>query len=190
MIFFTSDTHFQHVNILKYEPDRKFRDLAEHDMKLIENWNNTVYPADTVYHIGDFCMGDRNKLASIKHQLNGEIILIAGNHDRMHKTGQIYPQIHEAFGQDMVHDELTIEHGGFKIYMRHEPDMAFSPINDQHIHLAGHVHSAWTRLGSIINVGADVCGLRPMTLSELLSRKNTTGKSHRNEYNTLKENNG
>ena len=182
MIFFTSDLHFQHIKILEYEPGRKFANLTDMNVGLINNWNETINPADTVYIIGDFCMGDRNKASYFLHSLNGEKHLIVGNHDRQHKNNQVYPQLLEAFSPDQVHDELTIDHNGFKLYMRHEPDMAFKPESDPHIHLAGHVHSAWTRIGSILNVGVDVCGLRPMTLSQLLARPNVAGKVHREGY--------
>jgi calcineurin-like phosphoesterase family protein len=52
-IFFTSDTHFYHTNIIKY-CNRPFSSVEEMNQKLIENWNNTISEHDTIFHLGDF----------------------------------------------------------------------------------------------------------------------------------------
>lgn len=79
--WFTSDTHFGHSNILKYEPDtRPFETLELMHEALISRWNNVVKPNDKVYHLGDFCMGGRKNIEFAK-ALNGTKILILGNHD-------------------------------------------------------------------------------------------------------------
>ncbi len=52
-IWFVSDTHFGHGNVLKY-CNRPFSSTLEHDQQLIANWNSVVKENDTVYHLGDF----------------------------------------------------------------------------------------------------------------------------------------
>ena len=52
-VFFTSDTHFGHQNILRF-CDRPWATIAEHDQALIENWNDTVPEDAVVVHLGDF----------------------------------------------------------------------------------------------------------------------------------------
>ena len=54
MIYYTSDLHFGHRNVLKFD-NRPFANVDEMDLVLIENWNNRVQPDDTVYILGDFC---------------------------------------------------------------------------------------------------------------------------------------
>ena len=51
-VFFTSDTHFGHNNIIKYS-GRPFKDANHMDEMLIKNWNATVSENDEVYHLGD-----------------------------------------------------------------------------------------------------------------------------------------
>ena len=85
MIWFTSDTHFGHKNILKYT-DRPFSSVREMDEALIENWNNRVNSDDEVYHLGDVALCSPNKLQEILARLNGRIYLIAGNHDKSAKA--------------------------------------------------------------------------------------------------------
>ncbi|MBX4152323.1 hypothetical protein [Paenibacillus lautus] len=59
-VYYTSDTHFCHKNILHYE-NRPYQDTEEMDAALIEKWNNVVSKNDTVYHLGDFVFGGTTK---------------------------------------------------------------------------------------------------------------------------------
>ena len=79
-IFVTSDTHFDHENIIDF-CDRPFKDIYHMQEVLISNWNKVVKKDDTVYHLGDFAFCNKQKLTSIVERLNGKIILIKGNHD-------------------------------------------------------------------------------------------------------------
>ena len=85
MIFFTSDLHFYHGNIMKYCPKfRDFNDVNEMNEKLIELWNAVVGPEDTVYDLGDFAFCNKLKdLKSVARRLNGSHVLILGNHDTL-----------------------------------------------------------------------------------------------------------
>lgn len=49
---------------------------------LVSNWNKVVAPNDIVFHLGDFCFGDRKTWKSFCSKLNGTKYLIQGNHDR------------------------------------------------------------------------------------------------------------
>ena len=53
MKFFTSDQHFNHINVLKY-CNRPFKDSQEMDEILIYNWNTIITPNDSTYIVGDF----------------------------------------------------------------------------------------------------------------------------------------
>jgi len=79
-VWFTSDSHFGHKNILEYEKEhRNFSTIEEMNEFLIEKWNSVVKPKDTIYHLGDFCFGRKN--IDIAARLNGNKQLILGNHD-------------------------------------------------------------------------------------------------------------
>ena len=79
-VWFTSDTHFGHKNILEYEKEaRPFETVEEMNEALISNWNDTVRPKDIVYHLGDFAFGRSN--VELAGRLNGRKRLIMGNHD-------------------------------------------------------------------------------------------------------------
>lgn len=55
-VFFTSDTHFFHGNIIRF-CNRPFKDVETMNETIISNWNNTVGQDDIVFHLGDFCLG-------------------------------------------------------------------------------------------------------------------------------------
>jgi calcineurin-like phosphoesterase family protein len=83
-VFIVSDTHFGHANICKFKAKdgskiRPWDDINEHDEALVQNWNSVVKPNDKVYHLGDVAVS--KKSLDILARLNGDKILIRGNHD-------------------------------------------------------------------------------------------------------------
>lgn len=55
-VYFTSDTHFYHSNIIGF-CKRPFKNVEDMNETLIENWNRVVGQDDIVFHLGDFCLG-------------------------------------------------------------------------------------------------------------------------------------
>jgi calcineurin-like phosphoesterase family protein len=49
------------------------------DEEMVRRWNETVRPSDKVYHLGDVVI-NRKALRTL-HRLNGDKVLIRGNHD-------------------------------------------------------------------------------------------------------------
>jgi calcineurin-like phosphoesterase family protein len=54
-IFFTSDHHFGHENIIRY-CNRPFTSVQQMNEIMILRWNGAVLPEDEVYYLGDFAM--------------------------------------------------------------------------------------------------------------------------------------
>ena len=84
--FLVSDTHFGHAGVCRFthpdDPEVKLRpwsDPDEMDEEMIRRWNETVRPTDKVYHLGDVVI-NRKALRTL-HRLNGDKVLIRGNHD-------------------------------------------------------------------------------------------------------------
>ena len=82
-IFLTSDTHFNHANLISMCPESRghFSSIEEMNESIIEYWNAIIPPDAIVYHLGDLCMGKSEDIEPILKRLNGHIILIRGNHD-------------------------------------------------------------------------------------------------------------
>ena len=80
MIFFASDLHFGHANIIR-AAQRRFDSAEEMDAALIWNWNERFSPSDEVYLLGNLTMRGPQYAMRILGQLNGIKYLVRGNHD-------------------------------------------------------------------------------------------------------------
>jgi len=80
-VFFTSDPHFWHINVIKYD-NRPFTTVEEMNETLIKNWNSVVKPGDVIHMVGDFGFMNMTEGTAITSRLNGFKILYLGNHDQ------------------------------------------------------------------------------------------------------------
>jgi len=93
-VWYTSDLHFLHEKVALI---RGFKDSAEHDIAIFENWQGQVTPNDTVYVLGDIASDER----TLRHALGmldalpGDKILIAGNHDGFHPKNRKFMEWQE-----------------------------------------------------------------------------------------------
>jgi len=84
-VFLTSDTHFGHAGVCRFTRRdgvtklRPWTDPEEMDEAMVQRWNDRVRPTDKVYHLGDVVMS--RKSLAIMDRLNGDKVLIRGNHD-------------------------------------------------------------------------------------------------------------
>ena len=142
-VFFTSDTHFNHTNIIRF-CNRPFKDVAHMNETIIANWNSVVGPDDIIFHLGDFCLGDSAEWINVLNRLNGKIYLIAGNHD-IKNLRQNYTKYFEQITMQM-HIEVDKQ----KIYLSHCPFLCYGGVYRDTWQLFGHVHT------SRHNTGKDV----------------------------------
>jgi calcineurin-like phosphoesterase family protein len=112
--FLISDTHFSHTNSWKtfklangITPMRPFTSTEEMDETMIDNWNHVVKPQDKVYHLGDIAMS-KHAINSILPRLNGEKVLIKGNHDT-EKISCYLQYFKDVRGSHML-DRLALSH--------------------------------------------------------------------------------
>ena len=84
-VFLVSDTHFGHAGVCRFTradgctPLRPWNSADEMDEAMVEAWNDRVRPNDKVYHLGDVVIN--RKALPIMDRLNGDKVLIRGNHD-------------------------------------------------------------------------------------------------------------
>jgi calcineurin-like phosphoesterase family protein len=80
--YFTSDNHFDHKIIIQYRI-RPFKNVDEMNVTMVDKWNSIVTNNDTVYHLGDFTLGDIRHFKRWVSQLNGNIKILPGSHDHL-----------------------------------------------------------------------------------------------------------
>lgn len=151
VVFFTSDTHFGHENVIKYS-NRPFNNKDEMDRAMIENWNSRVGPNDLVYHLGDVFFHKEDRALSIIKQLNGQKFLVYGNHDKTIKRSEA---LKSQFVQTCDYHEISIE--GQDIVLCHYPMLTWNKSSHGSWHLHGHCHHnlKYPFKMKILDVGVD-----------------------------------
>lgn len=156
-VFYTSDTHFNHKNIIKY-CNRPFSSVDEMNRTLIDNWNSKVGRTDTVYHLGDVQWGSD---LDILNSLRGKKILIVGNHDDK--------KVIDSGVFSEVHNLLEINDSGRQVILCHYRLMTWNKIRRGSIHLYGHSHSQIEGNAQCTDVGVDMpfTNYSPVTMKEI-----------------------
>ena len=162
-IFFTSDHHWGHANILKY-CNRPFSSVEEMDEIMIQRWNSVVSKFDTVYHLGDFCLC--NDAKPYLSRLHGKIRFVIPNfhHDKnwlenkpdLPNVEYLPPIWVEKFSKDIF------------IVMCHYPFAVFERQHYGAFMLYGHCHDKNFSLpGFSMNVGVDHHDFYPVYFEEV-----------------------
>lgn len=133
--FYISDTHWGHVNCLKFD-NRPWFNIEEADNALINNWNSVVTNDDVVYVLGDMFWYKPAEAIKILDQLNGQKVLVKGNHDRCHDS-----QFASKFVK--IVDYLEVDDNGRNVVLCHYPIPCFKNHFYGWYHLYGHVHTSF-----------------------------------------------
>ena len=133
-VYFTSDTHFGHANIIRF-CQRPFQDVEAMNEALIANWNQVVGADDIVFHLGDFCIGGSAQWTNALTRLNGKKYLIVGNHD-FKNLRQHYETYFEKITMQMY-----IQVDQQSILLNHNPFLCYGGSYGDVWQLFGHVHT-------------------------------------------------
>ena len=170
-VFFTSDDHFQHKNIIKY-CNRPFKTIQDMDSALVKNWNAIVGENDLVFHAGDFCFGSKSSWAYLLDVLNGKKYLAAGNHDK-NITPDKFIDVQHRFNLRIKGDDEIKD--GQRITIDHYPMLSWYQSHRGAWQLFGHVHGGLSnkRLDATkltpnqMDVGVDVHDFTPISYEEV-----------------------
>jgi len=150
-VWFTSDSHFGHANIIKYcnRPWNSGKGgdgelvVAEKDVyamneAIIANWNSVIGKDDVVWHLGDFALGNRARIPEYVSRLNGHKRLVLGNHDFFHVDKSKFKSVvdfYEEAGFEEVYAHPILLNDF--VILSHEPLMF---VKDPFFNIYGHVH--------------------------------------------------
>lgn len=167
-IWVTSDTHFNHANILTFtdfagNKVREFDSVEEMNEIMIQRWNENVKICDKIYHLGDVFFGPKSWIEQNWHRLNGKKRLIVGNHDNV-------PYIVEKRMFEKV--DMWRMFSEFNLLLTHVPVHASvlgerrfkgSPMTNVH----GHIHSNAAPEGQYRCVCVEQTDYRPVNIEVL-----------------------
>lgn len=177
--FYIADWHYDHANCIAFD-NRPFKNAKEMNEQLIERWNNVVSNDDIVYILGDMFWCKPKDATYVLDKLNGQKILIKGNHDRCNDR-----DFANRFA--MITSYLEIKDNDRNVVLCHYPITCFKNHFYGWYHLYGHVHTSfeynmmehnkylmeelYTKQCNMYNVGAMIpyMDYTPRTLDEIIS---------------------
>lgn len=178
MIYFISDTHFGHANIVKM-CEQPYPDVEAMNEALIAAWNERVHGDDTIYIIGDmfFRCADPE---SILKRLKGKKRLIVGNHD-----GSWMDKVDLNHYFVSVDNYLETTDGVHGMTICHYPLLTWKNAGRTYM-VHGHIHADtnsdyWPliqRRERVLNAGVDVNDYRPVTFEEMVENNRKFKAAH------------
>ena len=166
-IFFIADTHFNDKNIIHYTR-RPFKSLVDMDEQLIINWNGVVDNSDTVFVLGDFFSGssksDFRYMCYLMKHLNGNKILIMGNHDEFAYHKYLSAGFMEVYRYPIIYrDYMMLSH--YPLYISGDTP---------YVNIFGHVHAnpIYTDLTThsmCVSVERSLMDYRPISYEDVVS---------------------
>jgi calcineurin-like phosphoesterase family protein len=169
--FFTSDTHFDDEYAISYF-NRPFQSVDEMNAVMVEKWNRVVTEQDTVYHLGDFTLGDMAHFTKWVSRLNGNIKILPGSHDDPWRKDFAASQRVQVIAPlvSMEFPELSAGDHAQVIVMCHYSMQVWDRSNYGSWHLFGHSHGKLNGIGLSFDVGVDCTDFRPLSLEEVASK--------------------
>jgi len=171
-LYFISDTHFNHSEILSFIGKKGnlmrghlFTNVTEMNECMFDNWQQTISPNDTVYHLGDVVVGECDKFCKTFRSLNGNKILIAGNRDNLY-----YIMKENLFSDIRLCKGWEQEYGILASHIPIEVSVLDSwKSKERLINIHGHLHteespSKWHR-----NVSVECIDYKPINVENLLT---------------------
>lgn len=163
-IFITADTHFGHEKQVTLWGKRP----PEFEKIIVDNWNSTVKKGDTVLHLGDLTMTNKENTFNWTSKLNGNKFLIRGNHDEASDTWysdcgfQVIPPSYKKFSDKHVNI--------YNVLFTHEPVVPLPQGNwfNIHGHLHGDSHRLELKSDRHYDAGVDPRNFTPVRLAEIL----------------------
>lgn len=182
-VFFTSDLHFGHKNMVRAlsswsdleNSTRDFKSVEEMNKKIIDNINSVVGLNDFLFILGDVAFGNDSQLDCLQDINCKNLYLVFGNHDGKIRNNVNFVQ-HRFISMDEIIN-LTVDKHNFVLF--HYPMVEWEGFHKGHIHLYGHVHSnAKNKLGigKSMDVGVDGNNFMPYSINDILKFLQENGR--------------
>lgn len=180
MDYISSDLHFDHKNIIKYSPDTRgfLNDVDEMNEYIVKTFNQIVSDDDRLYLLGDIGFGSPERTMDFLKRLNGEKVIIHGNHDRKLVASSIFQQPSQRRLAGIVEDtpykviSKTVPNGKYGVVLFHFRIANWDGAHHGSIHLHGHEHGNGPQSTTrCMDIGVDtVIGMMPYKLDTVVEK--------------------
>jgi calcineurin-like phosphoesterase family protein len=162
MIYLTSDTRYNHTNIITY-CNRPFSSVGEMNQVLIGNINDIVKSEDTLYHLGDVAFGTDKWIEFINSLYCKNIHLVFGNHDYRFKSKMKHSGLFKSIDKQV----LFIYKSKDFIFTHHPPTEKIENVWNcfGHIHSNGNINRKYH-----VDVGVDANNFKPISIDEIIEK--------------------
>ena len=183
--FITSDLHLGHKRIREFCPESRgqFQSVEEMNEAIINNINSVVTDNDTLYILGDIAFNSPLIACDFLKQMNGEKVIVWGNHDRKLRQSTEFESQKRLMGvrshQDYISKHFEVDGVKHGVVMMHFPIYSFEGIRFGAAHFHGHLHSARDKRNTFgptvraMDIGADGNFLTPYNIDDLLREMST-----------------
>lgn len=169
-LFFSSDYHFFHANVIKY-CNRPFTSVEDMNETMIVNHNSKVSPNDTTYMLGDIAfVKNINDAIKVLNRMNGKKVLITGNHDSRNLKIQEFRNCFE-----LISPLLEVKVDNQLIVLCHYSMNCWNKSHHKSFHLFGHSHGSMPDNPNSLSfdVGVDTNNFYPYSYNEVVQKMST-----------------
>lgn len=170
-LWFTSDYHAFHWNILTLGHGRPFASVDDMHAAIADRHNALVKPGDLVYYLGDFALKCQWEDAMrFRRRLLGNFYFLIGNHDSVAKEMYRHDPTCFVWMKDLETIKPKIE-GIPPITLCHYAMRTFPGSHKSHWSLYGHSHSNLPEDHSLsFDVGVDCNNFAPFSIEQVAAK--------------------
>ena len=187
-VYFTSDFHLFHNNVLKFD-NRPFDDVHQMHQVIEQRWNETVNPDDIVIYLGDLSFArreDKQYVEDMLKRLNGHIHFIMGNHDKIEEIKKLpkLESVQDYLEVRIIHNVDSDLHIGAKIKVEtlfccmHYPIYSWNKKHHGSYMIHGHCHgnlhhgeeASFYDERRVIDAGCMLHDYRPISYTKVIEK--------------------
>ena len=141
-VWFMSDLHYDHENILKFNNGRPFKDITEMNEYILQTLKDTLEPEDILFDLGDlFWKTEQSEMEALCNLLPKQTYKIIGNHDkeRLYYPGGIL-QRYFKLTADLLDINLRLGDEEIQLTLSHYPILEWNHKYHGSLNIHGHCH--------------------------------------------------
>jgi calcineurin-like phosphoesterase family protein len=187
-VYFTSDWHLFHNNVLKFDK-RPYDNVHDMHLDIEEKWNDLITEDDIVIYLGDLSFArreDNQYVLDMMNRLKGTIHFVMGNHDKIDDIKKItkFSSVQDFLEVRITHFAESPYHVGVMEKVEtlfncfHYPIFSWNKKHHGSYHVHGHCHGGlhhgeedgYYTNKRVIDVGCMLHNYTPISYTEVMEK--------------------